>query len=86
MPALRELIAGRTTPIIAHRLSTVIDADVMLVIKDGTIVKQGAPRELLKNKDRKFYLCDRPFSPTIEHPSSGISPSLRPHRKSDTAR
>ena len=53
--ALRELTAGRTTFIIAHRLSTVIDADIMLVIKDGTIVEQGAPRELLKNKDGKFY-------------------------------
>lgn len=52
--ALRELTRGRTTFIIAHRLSTVMDADIMLVIKDGTIIEQGAPRELLKDKKGKF--------------------------------
>lgn len=54
-PALRKLPKGRTTFIIAHRLSTVMDADIMLVIKDGNIVEQGAPRELLKDKDGKFF-------------------------------
>lgn len=53
--ALRELTANRTTFIIAHRLSTVMDADIMLVIKDGTIVEQGAPKELLKDRDGKFF-------------------------------
>lgn len=52
--ALRELTHGRTTFVVAHRLSTVIDADVLLVIKDGRIVEQGPPRELLKNKG-EFY-------------------------------
>ena len=39
--SLRELMAGRTTFIIAHRLSTVRQADKILVIKDGKIVEQG---------------------------------------------
>ena len=52
--ALRELTRGRTTFIIAHRLSTVMDANIMLVIKDGTIIEQGPPRELLKDKQGKF--------------------------------
>lgn len=52
--ALRELTEGRTTFVIAHRLSTVMDADIMLVIKDGTIIEQGAPKELLKDKEGKF--------------------------------
>lgn len=52
--ALRRLTEGRTTFVIAHRLSTVMDADIMLVIKDGAIIEQGAPKELLKDKEGKF--------------------------------
>lgn len=55
--ALRRLTHGRTTFCIAHRLSTVMDADVMLVIKDGRIVEQGSPQELLKAKGEFFDFC-----------------------------
>lgn len=48
--ALRRLTHGRTTFVVAHRLSTVIDADLMLVIQDGSIEEQGPPKELLKSK------------------------------------
>ena len=39
---------GRTSFIIAHRLSTIRDADLILVMKDGDIIEQGNPHELLK--------------------------------------
>lgn len=45
--ALRELLAGRTALIIAHRLSTVRDADRIVVIDDGRIVEDGSYEELL---------------------------------------
>jgi len=45
--ALRELLAGRTAFVIAHRLSTVQSADRVLVIEDGQIVEQGTHAELL---------------------------------------
>ena len=45
--ALDELSSGRTTLMIAHRLSTVMDADQVVVLEDGRIVEQGAPRDLL---------------------------------------
>jgi subfamily B ATP-binding cassette protein MsbA len=45
--AMRELRGGRTIFIIAHRLSTVIDADVIVVMDDGQIVDQGTHLELL---------------------------------------
>lgn len=45
--ALKALIKGRTTFVIAHRLSTVVDADTICVIKDGRIVEQGTDAELL---------------------------------------
>jgi len=45
--AMTEAMKGRTTFVIAHRLSTVREADLILVLKDGQIVEQGAHRELV---------------------------------------
>jgi ATP-binding cassette subfamily B protein len=45
--ALREVSAGRTTLMIAHRLSTVIDADEIIVLSDGRIVERGNHQALL---------------------------------------
>jgi ABC-type multidrug transport system fused ATPase/permease subunit len=39
--ALRRLMKGRTVIMIAHRLSTLIDADKIIVLKDGVVVEQG---------------------------------------------
>ena len=50
MEGLERLMAGRTTFIIAHRLSTVRQADVILVIRDGQIVEQGSFTELLRKR------------------------------------
>jgi len=44
---LRRILAGRTALIIAHRLSTVRDADRIVVVEDGLIVEEGGYRELL---------------------------------------
>ncbi|MCF0241137.1 MAG: ABC transporter ATP-binding protein, partial [Treponema sp.] len=45
--ALERLLVGRTSIIIAHRLSTVLNADQILVIEDGQIIEQGKHKELL---------------------------------------
>ena len=45
--ALKRLMKGKTTLIIAHRLSTVISADKIFVVKDGKIVESGKHNELL---------------------------------------
>ena len=44
---------GRTSFIVAHRLSTIQNADIILVMKDGNIIEQGNHDELLKKKG--FY-------------------------------
>ncbi len=55
--ATRELIKGRTSIIIAHRLSTLKHVDKILVIKKGEIIEYGSQRELLKQKGvyQKLY-------------------------------
>ncbi len=52
--SLEKLMRGRTTFIIAHRLSTVRKADQILVIKDGTIAEQGNHQQLLAKKDGTY--------------------------------
>ena len=56
--ALRTLMAGRTTFIIAHRLSTVREADEILVFEAGRIVERGKFRELLALRGRFAELVD----------------------------
>ncbi len=50
MDGLEQLMAGRTTFIIAHRLSTVRQADLILVLRDGHVVEQGTFNELLRRR------------------------------------
>lgn len=45
--AMRALLAGRTSLVIAHRLATVRDADRIIVLRDGRILEQGTPSALL---------------------------------------
>ena len=57
--ALRRLRAGRTTIVIAHRLSTVRDADRILVLDGGQIAAQGRHDELLKSSRLYRRMCAR---------------------------
>lgn len=59
--AIHEIIRGRTSIVIAHRLSTVRDADVILVVKDGKIVEQGSHVELMKKKGYYQTLYTRQY-------------------------
>jgi ATP-binding cassette subfamily B protein/subfamily B ATP-binding cassette protein MsbA len=57
--ALKRLRAGRTTIVIAHRLSTVRDADTILVLDGGRIAAQGKHEELLESSQLYRRMCAR---------------------------
>jgi ABC-type multidrug transport system fused ATPase/permease subunit len=57
--ALRRLRAGRTTLVIAHRLSTVRDADCILVLDGGQIVAKGRHEDLLESSQLYRRMCAR---------------------------
>ncbi len=65
--ALKTLMAGRTTFIIAHRLSTVRDADEILVFDNGQIVESGSFDALLARDGRFADLVRTQLSPPVPH-------------------
>lgn len=59
--AFESLMRGRTTFIVAHRLATIKNADVILVMKNGNIVEQGSHNELLAKKGFYYTLYNSQF-------------------------
>ena len=63
--AMESVTAGRTSLMIAHRLSTVRNADVILVVQDGKIVEQGTHKELLKLQGYYYELYTRQYEDEV---------------------
>ena len=59
--AFDKLMQGRTSFVVAHRLSTIRNASLILVIKDGMIIAQGRHEELLEKKDFYYNLYNSQF-------------------------
>ncbi len=59
--AIDTIIRGRTSIVIAHRLSTVRNADVILVVRDGKIVERGRHEELMKARGVYYRLYTRQY-------------------------
>jgi ABC-type multidrug transport system fused ATPase/permease subunit len=64
--ALQHVMAGRTCMVIAHRLSTVINADRILVMKEGQLVEQGPHEQLLAEGGYYAHLFQQQFGPLQE--------------------
>ncbi len=60
--AFKKLMKGRTSFIVAHRLSTIKESDLILVMNDGDIVEQGTHEELLKNEGFYYNLYNSQFT------------------------
>jgi ABC-type multidrug transport system fused ATPase/permease subunit len=69
--ALRCLAKGRTTLVIAHRLSTVVKADCICVLENGTITESGTHRDLLEKRGRYYKLwstqLDQDEQKSVDH-------------------
>ena len=59
--AIVTVTKGRTSFVIAHRLSTVVGADVILVVDDGKIIERGTHKELMESKGHYYELFTRQF-------------------------
>ncbi len=59
--AFSRLMEGRTTFIVAHRLATIKEADIILVMRDGNIIEQGTHKELLEKHGFYFELYNSQF-------------------------
>lgn len=64
--ALQELMINRTTLIIAHRLSTVMHADLIVVMKDGEVIDTGTHKSLLTSSALYQRLCELQFDQNKE--------------------
>ena len=62
--AINEVIKGRTSIVIAHRLSTVKDADIILVVDDGKIIEQGRHEDLLAARGHYYDLWMKQYEDT----------------------
>ena len=60
--AFAKLMEGRTTFIVAHRLSTIREADVILVMKDGKVIEQGNHESLLEQGGFYRHLYESQFA------------------------
>ena len=63
--AFAAMMKGRTSFIVAHRLSTIRNADVILVMKDGRIIEQGNHAQLLQQNGFYSQLYHSQFNPTV---------------------
>lgn len=60
--AFSRLMKGRTSFVVAHRLSTIKHSDIILVMKDGNIIEHGSHKELLKQKGYYYELYNSQFA------------------------
>ncbi|MGI4852120.1 MAG: ABC transporter ATP-binding protein [Janthinobacterium lividum] len=67
--ALKTLMKDRTTLIIAHRLATVIDADIIYVIEQGQVIASGSHQDLIQTNSRYADLCRAQLNQEIIGPS-----------------
>ena len=72
--ALERLMEGRTTLVIAHRLSTVRDADEVVVLDEGRVAERGSHDALVASDGLYRRLVERQFDPTPQSPVAEATP------------
>ena len=75
--ALDELCKGRTTIVVAHRLSTIRNADEIMVISEGKIKEQGSHDELIKQNGAYKLLYELQFRDKETHEDAMLNTELK---------
>ena len=70
--SMGSLLAGRTTFVIAHRLSTVRRADVILLMEDGRITERGSHEELMAARGKYYEMVMRQMEAAADESASGV--------------
>ena len=76
---LRELTKGKTLIVVAHRVTTIIDADNIVLLKNGKIIESGPPFELLVNdpiNDNKITKKEGKFAELMESLGKEVTSKL----------
>ena len=60
--AFNSIMKNKTTFVVAHRLSTIVSSDIILVMNKGNIIEQGTHKELLQKKGFYYNLYNSQFS------------------------
>ena len=60
--AFNKMMEGKTSFVVAHRLSTITSSDIILVMNKGNIIEQGSHKELLAKKGFYYNLYNSQFS------------------------
>ena len=60
--AFAKIMEGRTSFIVAHRLSTILDADLILVMNHGSVIEQGTHAQLMERKGFYYDLYNSQFA------------------------
>jgi ABC-type multidrug transport system fused ATPase/permease subunit len=71
---MAELLAGRTTFVIAHRLSTVRRANLILLMEDGRIVERGTHEALMRDRGAYYDMVMRQMTADREEVMETLSP------------
>ena len=74
--AIEPLLKGRTSLVVAHRLSTVMAADRIIVFEDGRIVEQGIHEDLLKDEGMYTKLYETQFKHLLPAPTRRLPPRV----------
>ena len=75
--ALDELCKGRTTIVVAHRLSTIRNSDEIMVISEGQIKEKGTHEELIKENGAYKILYDLQFRDSETHEEQKLAEQLK---------